>query len=216
MEKILLPDLHAKPPEAAPPDPLRKEHSHAAARLLPSAAFFLGLALGAAIANLWGDTYLKESQLFGAETLQKIGSARPEAREYFRWLLPRRLKYLLLLWMAGHTALGVPAAVCALLLGGCTAGMFLSLAYIHARFSGFLLFLAAALPQALAYAPMLWLAATAICERRLFSQKDVRWVGKNGQRRYNRKFAVALLFLLLGLFLESTANPWLLRQLIGF
>lgn len=179
--------------------------------------FFTGFLLGILFVNLWGNTYLKENQILNESTLFSIKNTEIDQQALFIHILLQRGKAFLLLGLLGHTAVGIPVLAVSLGWIGFAAGMFLSVFVIRMRLLGILLFLASVLPQAFVYAPLIWMMAEAIMERgirRFRSRKAVEaW---NGEKPYMQTMGLCAALLLVGILLESSAGPWLLKQAVNY
>lgn len=179
--------------------------------------FFLGFLLGILFVNLWGNTYLKENEILNESVLLSIKNTEIDRQALFIRILLQRGKVLLLLGLLGATAVGIPVLAVFLCWIGFAAGMFLSIFVIRMRLMGILLFLASILPQALIYAPLVWMMAEAVMERgirRFRSRKAVEaW---NGEKSYMQAMALCAALLLVGALLESSAGPWLLKQAVNY
>lgn len=179
--------------------------------------FFAGFLGGIAFIYLCGDTYLKESHVLGEESLRMAANAQIDARALFVRLFLLRGKWLLLLWLLGYTVAALPALLIALAWLGFSMGAFISLFVIRMRLMGVLLFLASVLPQILLYAPLVWILGRAVYEKGMerFRKGEV-FGSRRTERDYMRTAAVCLAILLLGLALESSVNPLLLRAVVNY
>ncbi len=190
---------------------------HSVRDLLISGIFFAGFLCGILFVTLWGDTYLRDCDVLNMDSLQMICRTEVDARALFFYVLSARGKCCLLFWLLGYTAAGIPAMLFALGCLGFSAGVFGCLAVIHLHMTGVLFFLAALLPQAILYAPMIWIAAGSIYDRgiRRFQKgryQESLYRPDNGARR---TFLCLALFLA-GAFLESCANPWVLKKTVTY
>lgn len=181
--------------------------------ILMSVMFFAGFFTGIAFINLWGDTYLKGSSLLNQESLQLISQTQIDMRSLFFYLLAARGRCFLLLWLLGYTVTGIPVMLLFIGWLGVLAGVFASLFVIRMRMMGILFFLAALLPQALCYVPLIWIMMGAIYEKGKYRfHKKTFLLEAFDERPYVRKLFICLALLIVGVMLESCANPWLLRK----
>ncbi|MDO4343677.1 MAG: stage II sporulation protein M [Eubacteriales bacterium] len=185
--------------------------------ILLTAAFFGGFLAGILFTDLWGNTYLKENTFLSPENLVRVARQEIDTQALFFYLLKHRGKCALLLWLLGYTVVGIPAALLALVWIGCSAGVFLSLFVVHMHLMGVLMFLAAVLPQALFYGPMVWLLVLDVYDRCAARYKSRRLSAElfrdsSGAKR----FALLLALFLAGVVLESSINPWLLTQAVNY
>lgn len=179
--------------------------------------FFCGFIGGILFVNLWGNTHLKEQGLLDKSALLWTTQTQIDARSLFLYLLAHRGKGLLLLWLLGYTAVGMFAASVFLAWLGFSAGVFAGLFVIRMHMMGVLIFLAAILPQALAYAPMVWILVCAVYEKGMARFRSREALGDlPAEKKYLRAMAVAAALFIVGLILESSANPWLLKQTVNY
>ena len=116
--------------------------------------FAAGFVLGTVFANLAYQNRgqdVTELQMF---SLEAVGSAVPDSKDYFFYLLPRRLAGMAVLQVIGATVLGVPLVIAELLGYGFFFGTFLGIALLQNGIRGMLLFAAALLPQYLLLLPI--------------------------------------------------------------
>lgn len=190
---------------------------HGAGEIAAGILLFAGFLGGVAFIYLWGDTYLSGRQLLGRENLLLMARTQIDTRALFWHLLTARGKYVLLLWLLGYTAAALPALFLSLAWLGFSAGVFISLFVIRLRLAGMLLFLAAVLPQAAVYAPLVWKLSMGVYEKGMtrFKRREVfgSW---EMEKAYMRTGGVCLALLLVGLALESCVSPLILRQVVEY
>lgn len=177
------------------------------------ALFFLGFAGGILFVNLWGSVYLETDRILDQDMLALVGQTQVDARSLFFFVLVARGKWFLLFWLLGYTLAGMPVTLLFLGWLGFTLGVFAGAFVMQQHMLGILLFLTALLPQAFFYVPCAWTMARAVYDRgiRRFRRKE-RTDDAQEDGTYLHAVAVALALLLAGAALESTANPWLLKQ----
>lgn len=179
--------------------------------------FFAGFLGGVLFISLWGNTYLRESELIGIENLRMLGKTQTNAQSLFLYLLPLRLKVFLIMGLLGYTAAGLPALLLFLGWIGFTSGAFSCLLIARLHLMGLLFFLAAILPQALFYVPATVISASKIYDRSLQRWKYRRAPGAwQEEKQYVRTMVFAGALILLGAILESSVNPWLLRRAVNY
>lgn len=186
-------------------------------RIWISVLFLAGFLGGIVFIYLCGDTYLSEPRLINRENLQAAARTQIDARALFFYLLRVRGKWLLLLWLIGYTVAALPVLAAVLAALGFLLGACISLFVIRMRMLGILLFLAAVLPQAFVYVPLVWILACQVFERgwARFRRAEV-FAGRQTERAYLRTAGLGLALLLVGLALESCVNPILMRAVVNY
>lgn len=187
--------------------------------MLIGGIFFAGFLIGILFVNLWGNTYLKDSGFLGEAALETIRRTEVDARSLFLYVLEARGKCCLLIWLLGYTAAGIPVMLLAIAWLGFLAGALGGLFVIRMGMAGVLLFLAALLPQAVLYAPMVWIGALHIydCGVSRFCRKAAAGrLWETGRKQGMRTLLLCLALLLGGAILESCCNPWLLKQTVQY
>ncbi|EET60247.1 membrane protein [Marvinbryantia formatexigens DSM 14469] len=185
--------------------------------LVIAGIFFLGFLAGSLFVNLWGNTYLKENEILNESTLLSIKNTEIDQQALFFHILLQRGKVFLFLGLIGCTAAGIPVVLAALGWIGFAAGMFLGIFVVRMHMLGILLFLASILPQAFVYAPLIWILAKAVMERGID-----RFRGRKrpelytGEKTYLRDMCLCAALFLVGVLLESSAGPWLLKQAVKY
>lgn len=160
-----------------------------------------GFLLGILFINLWGDTYFKETAIFGMENLNALAEVSLDTDAFFPYLIKLRGKEMLWLWMAGYTAFGVPALLLVLGWLGMSAGVVFTSVIVQMGMTGILLFLALILPQAFLYVPAVWLLAEGIWER-------------ESEKQYIFLLLSVVVCVVAGAALESYGNPVLFRWIM--
>lgn len=175
--------------------------------------FAAGFVLGTVFANLAYQNRgqdVTELQMF---SLEAVGSAVPDSKDYFFYLLPRRLAGMAVLQVIGATVLGVPLVIAELLGYGFFFGTFLGIALLQNGIRGMLLFAAALLPQYLLYVPAAFGMFTVICYMSGQVIQRNRFFGKKAVQ-YSLWCLLFLTVVLWGILLECYVNPLILQWLI--
>ncbi len=179
------------------------------------ALFLAGGIAGFWILNLQGEEYLERSGMLSEYFIRQYKYLDVDGTALFYYILRQKGIWLLLVWLAGVTAVGAAAAwfFCGWL--GVLAGILIGLGILRFGIGGLLFCLAAMLPQCLFYIPA-WIFLI----RGVF-QKWVRRSGKSFSIRTLDWRYGGILFLVSGLFLlgiltESYINPWWMRQILRF
>lgn len=168
-----------------------------------------GFVFGILFVNFCGDTYFRQKGIISRELWDSIRTADLNTSDYFYYVLKNRLSVFLLLWLLGHTAVGIAAILAWGFWLGCGAGLLLTDAFLHMKLYGILLSLAAVLPQMIFYGISgVWLYGA------VWSRKKGVVQGiperKKWEREYAAVLAMALPVWMAGIFLESYINPvWL-------
>ena len=179
--------------------------------------FFLlfagGFVIGTIFANLAYQNRgqdVAELELF---SLEAAGSALWNEKEYFFYLLPRRLAGMAALQVIGATALGTPLVITELLMYGFFCGTFFGIALLQNGIRGMCLFLAALLPQYLIYVPAAIGMFTVIC---CMSGQVMRRSSFFGRKavQYCLWCVLFLTVVLWGILLEAYVNPPFLRWIL--
>lgn len=175
--------------------------------------FAAGFVLGTVFANLAYQNRgqdVTELQMF---SLEAVGSAVTDSKDYFFYLLPRRLAGMAVLQVIGATVLGVPLVIAELLGYGFFFGTFLGIALLQNGIRGMLLFAAALLPQYLLYVPAAFGMFTVICYMSGQVIQRNRFFGKKAVQ-YSLWCLLFLTVVLWGILLECYVNPLILQWLI--
>lgn len=175
--------------------------------------FAVGFALGTVFANVAyrsrGQDVI-ELQLF---SLENFSSSQFYNKDYFFYLLPRRLMGMAGVQVIGATVLGTPLVIAELLMYGFFCGTFLGIVLLQNGIRGILLFAAALLPQYLIYVSAFLGMFTVICSM----SGQVKWRTAFFGRKAVQYCLWCVLFLtvvLWGILLEAYVNPLLLQWLL--
>lgn len=185
--------------------------------ILLTGFFFSGLLLGILFVDLWGDTYLGGSKFLENEMLPTIRQTTFDARSLFFYLCKDRTAGFLLFWLLGYTAFGWITQLLLFAWIGFAGGAFMSLFVVNMGLAGVLIFLAMLLPQWIFYAVSLWVMAGAVFARGLDRKVMDPWGKIRGkEKQYVKTILLSGAFLVLGMVLESTVNPFLLKFAINY
>ncbi len=185
--------------------------------ILFTVIFFTGFMLGILFINLWGDTYFRETAIFGRENFLMAGTAQIDQNAFFLYLLGLRGKGYLALWLFGYTIAGLPILLLALGWLGFASGVLLTMSVVQMHMAGLLIFFSSVLPQAIIYIPLVLMLAGSIYEKGCVRPGERRhqweWQKEKG---YLLVLAAGIPLTILGAALEAYANSWLIRQIVKF
>lgn len=177
--------------------------------------FLIGFLGGIILIHLLGESYLHQAGILSDYFIRQYKYIEIDFMDLFFYILEKRLKWGLLLWVAGFTAAGVPLG--SLYTGwlGFSAGTLLSISMLKMGLKGMLFSVGAVVPQIFLYVPIWIFLLYHIhqkAERRKnrgpgMTAKDLDW-------RYVLIGIGTVLFLFFGVFVESYINPWVLRQIL--
>lgn len=178
---------------------------------------FVGLIFGILFVNMWGNTYLSKEELYGIKQMKCVAEMEAEPKALFRYLILERGKPILLLWLLGYTAAGIPAALLALGWLGAAAGVLLGTCIIRMRLAGIAVFATAVLPQWICYMPMMWFLCDKIYEKGVLRYKKGQYFDDwKMEKQYISVLLMGAALLAAGALLESFGNPWLVRQTVKY
>ncbi len=170
--------------------------------------FVAGALLGTLAVNMLADQEAARAGILSEYFLRQYKYLEFETGSLFLYILERRIKWLLLLWVLGMTVLGSAAVFLYVLWAGFSAGTLLGVAVLRLGLPGLAFCGAAVFPQIFLYIPM-W----------VYFLQCVSGYGNTagGGRHLSQYFlilAAACAVLCLGIFLESSVNPWVIRQVL--
>lgn len=168
--------------------------------------FFLGFAMGIILINILGRGYLSEAGILSEYFLSQYKYMEINALDLFFYIMEKRIKWEVIVWVLGYTAIGVPCAVAFILWFGFAAGVLLSISVLKMGGAGILFCLAATLPQMLIYIPVWFMLIYNVYKKRE-RKGSANW-------SYALVGVGALLFTGVGVLVESYINPLLLRQIL--
>lgn len=169
-----------------------------------------GFVLGTIFANLAYQNRgqdVAELQLFSLEAASSISI---DGRDYFFYLLPRRLMGMAFLQVIGATALGTPLVIAELLMYGFFWGTFLGIVLLQNGIRGMFLFGVALLPQYLVYVPAFFGMYTVICCMSGQVMRKNIFFGRKALQ-YCLWSVLFLTVVLWGILLEAYVNPLFLQ-----
>lgn len=182
--------------------------------ILLTGFFFVGLVLGILFVDLWGETYLGGSTFLEQQMLPTIRATTFDSRSLLFYLCKDRIAGFLLFWLLGCTAFGWITQLFLFGWTGFAAGAFMSMFLVQMGLVGVLIFLAMLLPQWILYAVSMWLMAGAIFARGRKNVMTESWGNK--EKQYVKQMLLSGMYLVLGMILESTVNPLLLKITINY
>ncbi len=131
-----------------------------------------------------------------------------DSRELFYYLLERRGKWVLILWLTGFGVLAVPCTFICVFWMSFSVCTLLAFSLQKLGGTGILFFGAALLPQAVLYVP-----AGIFFLYQTYQRKEKRTSGKMRNRLL---WIVMLCVFLLGILLESSISPWMITQTLKY
>lgn len=148
-----------------------------------------------------GDTYLKTELLWEAEVLQKLKEMTIDKKDCFLWLLCKRGKIALAVWLLGYSVLSFPILLVLSSGIGMILGVFLTVSVVQMKTTGVLLICGALFPQIVFY---------------LFAGKMLAdsMVGEENERHSPALFFSFTACVVAGAVLEACVNPEILRFVI--
>ena len=182
-------------------------------RFLRSAAalFILGMALGAMAVNALADSTVDRAGILSDYFLRQYKYLEIDTTELFIYIMGKRMKWIFLLWLVGFTAVGLPCTAVYVLWMGFSAGTLLGISVLKLGVHGLLFTAAALFPQALFYVPAWGFFLNGIY---LKASGRARLGAGNGLARYILLLVGMCLFMTFGILLESSLNPWFVKQML--
>lgn len=177
--------------------------------------FIAGFLAGIVGVNLWGKEDIRQAGILSTYYISQYKYLKIDSGALFFYLLFRRIKWPLLLWVLGFTAAGLPAALLYGVWLGASAGIVLTVGVMKMGLAGLLFCLGAMLPQNIIYLPVTAVFLYLICQKsKEHYQKGKIAGGWHWDRYYAAAAGSVLLLLVLGILTESYVNPFILRQLL--
>lgn len=178
--------------------------------------FFIGLLGGVLIVNLLKESFLNQAGILSDYFIRQYKYLEIDSGELFCYILGKRLKWILLLWILGFTVIGLLAGGIFTLWMGFTTGTLLSIGVLKLGVRGILFCIGAVFPQGLIYIPAWLLLLYGIYQRsggRLLERKGT---GRKPELKYILLIVGICLFTILGILLESSINPWIVKLVLRF
>lgn len=176
-----------------------------------AALFVLGMTLGAMAVNVLADSSADRAGILSDYFLRQYKYLEINTTELFLYILRKRIKWIFLLWIAGFTAAGLPCAVMYVLWLGFSAGTLMGVSVLKLGAQGLFFTSAALFPQVLFYVPA-WIFFLNGIYLKTGGQAKRR--GGNGVAGYFLLVVGMCLFMIFGILLESSLNPWFVRQIL--
>lgn len=177
--------------------------------------FFLAFVGGIIWTNFSGDIYINQTGILSNYFLRQFKYMELDLNSFFVYVLSRRLKWILLLWLLGYTAAGLPSIVIFIGWIGYSAGVVITLSVLKIGMFGILFFAASILPHCLFYIPAILIFLKFVYEKALrrFQNKNL---SRNAAFEWNYVIVLAgtLGLMLLGILTESYVNPLILKQIL--
>lgn len=174
----------------------------------------LGMILGAMAVNVLADSTVDRAGILSDYFLRQYKYLKIDTTELFLYILGKRMKWVFLLWVLGFTAAGLPCAGAYVTWAGFSAGTLMGIAVLKLGGRGILFTAAAVFPQLLFYIPAwifflngIYLKTGGVAKR--------RGTG-SGVAGYVLLLAGMCLFMVFGILMESSLNPWFVRQVLQF
>lgn len=182
--------------------------------------FLLGICLGILFANLLGNRYIDKISLLSDYMLLKYQRMDLQQEKLFRYCLEARVLPMCYIWVFGLTMFAAVVGYLYVMWFGFTAGALLSIATMRFGAKGVLLCLCGVLPQYIIYVPLMLalLAVSSGTGMRLYGRGGMRGTVYGGKRKligtYFLVFLLLLVVCIMGIFLESYVNPFLLKKIL--
>lgn len=182
-----------------------------------AAVFFVGFLGGILWTNFAGDVYINKTGILSNYFLRQYKYIELELNSFFFFVLEKRLKWILLLWLLGYTVIGLPSLFIFLAGLGYSAGVVITLSVLKIGMFGIPFFVASIIPHCLFYIPAILIFSKAVYEKALkrFQKKNVNRSAVF-EWGYVIILGVTLGVMLLGIFTESYVNPWIVKQILKF
>lgn len=179
---------------------------------IAAAVFVFGMILGAMAVNALADSAVDRAGILSDYFLRQYKYLEINTTELFLYIMKKRMKWIFLLWAAGFTAAGLPCAAVYVLWMGFSAGTLMGIAVLKLGAEGLLFTAAAVFPQILFYIPA-WIFFLNGIYLKEGGQMKHRGLG-GGAAGYAVVLAGMCLFMVFGILLESSLNPWIVKQIL--
>ena len=177
--------------------------------------FGIGFVVGIILGNFFLGNTGGETGVMSSYFLSKFEYLEINNSQLFFYVFSERMSIFLLLAVLGITGIGW-LTVCGYILWiGCSIGCFLTICVMRLGFLGVGIGVISFLPQYMIYVPvylLLFLAVRKIQENRILIKSE----GKKRIFVYAGLILIGSLGMLLGIFLESYVNPYLLKKILAF
>lgn len=177
-----------------------------------AALFILGMTLGAMAVNVLADSSVDRAGILSDYFLRQYKYLEIDTTELFLYIMGKRMKWIFLLWIAGFTVAGLPCAAVYVLWMGFSAGTLMGVAVLKLGIQGIIFTAAALFPQTLCYVPAWIFFLNGIYLRGGVRTK--RPGAGNSLARYVLLGVAMCLFMVFGILIESSLNPWFVRQIL--
>lgn len=188
------------------------------AGFLRSAAVLLvlGITMGAMAVNVLADSAVGRAGILSDYFLRQYKYLEIDTTGLFLYILGKRMKWIFLLWLAGFTVAGLPCAVVYVMWMGFSAGTLFGIAVLKLGLEGLLFSGVALFPQILIYVPAWAFFLNGIYLRTDGNKQENRTSMTNSTARYFLLIVGMCLFMAFGILVESSLNPWFVKQIIRF
>lgn len=184
--------------------------------------FSLGFIAGVLLVNIKTDYFLEDSLFFGEELLNRLSYSSFHNEQYMVYLLQNRIGILLFLLVAATTILGIVILYLYVAWFGMSLGILMAVVIMRYGGKGIFIFLGAVLPQEMIYIPAFLflvnllhdLCAVIYFPGKMFGNAHM------GKKQFLIKGIITYIMIvgvvIIGVFLESYVNPYLLRNILNF
>lgn len=176
--------------------------------------FAAGLAMGAVAVDVLADFSSQRAGILSDYFLRQYKYLKVNVSELFFFILGKRMKWIILLWLTGFTPAGIPCVVVYALWCGFSLGTLLGISILKFGGRGMLFCAAAFFPQAMVYIPVWTVFLYGICRYADGHRGGKQQHMKNGIGAYVLLLAGVCLCMIFGILMESSLSPWCVRQII--
>ncbi len=191
--------------------------------------FLVGFFAGVIWVYLKADYFFDDSLFFGEDLLNRISYTSFHSKQYFAFLLQRRMSVVIFLLLMSTTAIGIVIMYLFVAWFGFSLGVLLGVVTLKYGVKGILIFLITLIPQVFIYVPAYFAMLQIfriLCMLLYYPGKLARQKGFESYLQRNEGFKkkqlvkmliifIALIgVVIIGIFIESYVNPYLMRKFL--
>ncbi len=182
--------------------------------------FMLAIVIGAIFANRLSGNSLDEYKLWSGYFLTKFPESRYLNIELFKFIVWKRMKLILGVWLLGFTFFEVAINYLLVIYFGFSIGFLFSIGLITNGFKGYLMYFVMLLPQYIFYVPVtiyLIVKSTNFCQSLYSRRSRSRGLNLNKQMivEYLFVLVICVVFIIVGSIVETYINPQLVKWYIS-
>lgn len=182
--------------------------------------FLIAIVIGAIFANRLSSNRLEEYKLWSGYFLTKFPDSNYLNIELFKFIIWKRLKIVLGVWLLGFTFFGVVANYLLVIFFGFCFGFLFSIGLMTNGFGGYMMYIVMLIPQYLFYVPVtiyLIVKSTNFCRSLYNKRSHSRGLNLNKQMliEYFFVLVICLIFIIVGAIAETYINPQLVKWYIS-